>query len=101
MNHSHRIALLGSLAGLLTTAAATSFAAEMPTPAGKEKCYGIALKGKNDCAAGPGTTCSGTSKVDSQGNAWKLVPTGTCTTLKLPGNRSGSLSAQNRDLPKP
>ncbi|MFO1503800.1 MAG: DUF2282 domain-containing protein [Steroidobacteraceae bacterium] len=101
MNHSHRIALLGSLAGLLTTAAATSFAAEMPTPAGKEKCYGIALKGKNDCAAGPGTTCSGTSKVDYQGNAWKLVPTGTCTTLKLPGNRSGSLSAQNRDLPKP
>ena len=101
MNHSHRIALLGSLAGLLTTAAATSFAAEMPTPAGKEKCYGIALKGKNDCAAGPGTTCSGTSKVDYQGNAWKLVPTGTCTTLKLPGNRSGSLSAQNRDLPNP
>ena len=78
MNHSHRIALLGSLAGLLTTAAATSFAAEMPTPAGKEKCYGIALKGKNDCAAGPGTTCAGTSKVDYQTNAWSLVPKGTC-----------------------
>ena len=44
----------------------------------KEKCYGVSLKGKNDCAAGPGTTCAGTSKVDHQGNAWKSVPKGTC-----------------------
>jgi uncharacterized membrane protein len=44
----------------------------------KEKCFGVALKGKNDCAAGPGTTCAGTSKVDHQGNAWSLVPKGTC-----------------------
>ena len=41
--------------------------------AGKEKCYGVALKGQNDCAAGPGTTCQGTSTVDFQGNAWKFV----------------------------
>jgi uncharacterized membrane protein len=46
--------------------------------ADKEKCFGVALKGKNDCAAGPGTTCAGTSKVDYQGNAWTLVPKGTC-----------------------
>ena len=44
----------------------------------KDKCFGVALKGKNDCAAGPGTTCAGTSKVDYQGNAWRLVPKGTC-----------------------
>ncbi|MGV2497422.1 BufA1 family periplasmic bufferin-type metallophore [Pelagerythrobacter aerophilus] len=44
----------------------------------QEKCYGIALKGKNDCKAGPGTTCAGTSTVDYQGNAWKYVDTGTC-----------------------
>ena len=42
--------------------------------AGKEKCYGVALAGQNDCAAGPGTTCQGTSTVDFQGNAWKFVP---------------------------
>jgi len=47
-------------------------------PADKEKCFGVALKGKNDCAAGPGTTCAGTSKMDYQGNAWSLVPKGTC-----------------------
>lgn len=47
-------------------------------PADKEKCYGVALKGKNDCAAGPGTTCAGTSKTDHQGNAWSLVPKGSC-----------------------
>ncbi|GAC1526174.1 MAG: DUF2282 domain-containing protein [Ramlibacter sp.] len=56
-----------------------------------EKCYGVSLAGKNDCAAGPGTTCAGTSKVDYQGNAWKNVPTGTCTTIKTPKG-TGSLS---------
>lgn len=50
----------------------------------KEKCYGISLAGKNDCAAGPGTTCAGTSKMDYQGNAWKYVAKGTCTTMKTP-----------------
>ena len=49
-----------------------------------EKCYGVALAGKNDCAAGPGTTCAGTSKMDYQGNAWKSVAKGTCTTIKTP-----------------
>jgi uncharacterized membrane protein len=50
----------------------------------KEKCYGVSLAGKNDCQAGPGTTCAGTSKTDYQGNAWKLVAKGTCTTMKTP-----------------
>jgi len=45
---------------------------------GKEKCYGVALKGKNDCKAGPGTSCAGTSRRDYQGNAWSKVPKGTC-----------------------
>lgn len=49
-----------------------------------EKCYGVALKGQNDCAAGPGTTCAGTSSVDYQGNSWKLVPKGTCTSMTTP-----------------
>ena len=50
----------------------------------KERCYGISMAGKNDCAAGPGTTCAGTSKVDYQSNAWKYVAKGTCTTMKTP-----------------
>ena len=49
-----------------------------------EKCYGVSMAGKNDCAAGPGTTCAGTSKVDYQGNSWKHVPKGTCTSIKTP-----------------
>ena len=49
-----------------------------------EKCYGVSMAGKNDCAAGPGTTCAGTSKMDYQGNAWKNVAKGTCTTMKTP-----------------
>jgi uncharacterized membrane protein len=47
----------------------------------KDKCFGVALKGKNDCAAGPGTTCAGTSKVDYQGNAWSYVTKGTCEKI--------------------
>lgn len=57
-----------------------------------EQCFGVALAGKNDCAAGPGTTCAGTSKVNYQGNAFKLVPAGTCTTIKTPTGM-GSLKA--------
>lgn len=54
-----------------------------------EKCYGVAKAGKNECAAGPGTTCAGTSTEDYQGNAWKLVPKGTCLEVKTPkGNGS-------------
>lgn len=56
-----------------------------------EKCFGVALKGQNDCYAGAGTTCAGTSKVDYQGNAFKLEPKGTCTTIKTPTGH-GSLT---------
>jgi uncharacterized membrane protein len=54
-----------------------------------EKCYGVALAGKNDCATGPGTSCAGISKVNYQGNAWKNVPAGTCNSIETPkGNGS-------------
>lgn len=49
-----------------------------------EKCYGVSLKGKNDCAAGPGTTCAGSSRIDYQGDAWTLVPKGTCEQTASP-----------------
>jgi uncharacterized membrane protein len=97
-------ALAGSLATALTTLAMSAPAsaadaamekmmkeADEAVKAGtKEKCYGIALKGQNDCAAGAGTTCAGTSKVDYQGDAYKLVPKGTCTTMDTPKGK-GSL----------
>ncbi|MBA2721413.1 MAG: DUF2282 domain-containing protein [Methylibium sp.] len=58
-------------------------------PADKEKCFGVALKGKNDCAAGPGTTCAGTAVRDYQGNAWKLMPKGTCEKTESKTSASG------------
>ena len=69
-----------------------------------EKCYGVSLAGENDCAAGPGTTCAGTSTVDYQGNAWTLVPAGTCEDLTITDaadgvERMGSLEELDRDLP--
>lgn len=56
-----------------------------------EKCYGVALKGQNDCYAGPGTTCAGTGSADYQGNSFKLVASGTCTTIHTPKG-AGSLT---------
>ena len=86
------------VAGALATVGAATISA--PASAAENvKCYGVSKAGQNDCAAGPGTTCAGTSKVDYQGNAWKLVPKGTCVTMKLPGDRMGSLEPLKRDIP--
>ncbi|GLK56981.1 putative membrane protein [Methylopila capsulata] len=76
------VALAGSFAAALASVAAPASAEDKM--AGKEKCYGVAMKGQNDCAAGAGTTCAGTAKVDYQGNAWKAVPAGSCVTMKTP-----------------
>ncbi len=80
-------------------AAAVSVAGVSTASAASEKCYGVALKGQYDCKAGAGTTCAGTAKVDYQGNAWKMVDKGTCVTMKLPGDRMGSLDELTRDIP--
>lgn len=90
----HTLALAGALAAAFTTQLAAPAHAQA-----NEKCFGVSLAGENDCAAGPGTTCAGSSKVDYQGNAWTLVPAGTCTTMELPDGRMGSLEALDRDLP--
>ena len=92
-----------AIAGALATALTASLSTPAAAPA-KEKCYGISLAGQNDCAAGPGTTCAGTSTVDYQGNAWTLVDAGSCTTIDLPAladgtAREGSLEPLERDLP--
>lgn len=78
-----------ALAALATQAVAADD--KMKPAAAMEKCYGVSLAGKNDCAAGAGTTCAGTSKSDYQTNAWKNVPAGTCTAMKTP-NGMGSLT---------
>jgi uncharacterized membrane protein len=79
-----------SFASMASSAAQASPSAARPA---MEKFYGVAQAGKNDCAAGPGTTCAGTAKADFQGNAWILVPKGTCTTIKTPKGY-GSLQAK-------
>ncbi|MDH5529360.1 MAG: DUF2282 domain-containing protein [Paracoccaceae bacterium] len=97
MSHSIKtLAVAGSLAAALSAHVVTPASAQEA----KEKCFGVALAGQNDCAAGPGTTCAGTSKVDYQGNAWKLVPAGTCATMELPDGRMGAMEALDRDLPQ-
>ena len=88
------IAVAGAIAAALTATSTIPAAA-----AGKDKCYGVSLAGQNDCKAGAGTTCAGSSTVDYQGNAFKMVPAGTCATMELPDGRMGALEELDRDLP--
>jgi uncharacterized membrane protein len=93
-NTTKTLAVAGAVAAALAASlSAPAHAQEM------EKCFGISLAGENDCAAGPGTTCAGTSTVDYQGNAWTLVEAGTCAEVELPDGRMGSLEELDRDLP--
>lgn len=99
-NTTKTIAVAGAVAAALTASLSAPAHAQA-----KEKCFGVSLAGQNDCAAGPGTTCAGTSTVDYQGNAWTLVDAGTCAEIELPamadgGERMGSLEELDRDLPQ-
>ena len=77
-----------ALTALAATAASAGPAKPQPNA---DKCYGVSLAGKNDCAAGPGTSCAGTSKRNYAGNAWKYVAKGSYTAIKTPKGH-GSLT---------
>lgn len=81
-------ALVAALGSVLALSAAPVSAGEKAASA-QEKCFGVALAGKNDCAAGPGTTCAGTAKTDHQSNAWKYTPAGTCTKTASKSSPTG------------
>ena len=84
--HASAAALAFARGAALTVAASPVMAADA---AAKEKCYGVAMKGKNDCKAGAGTSCAGTSTKDYQGNAWNFVPSGTCEKTASPTSSTG------------
>jgi uncharacterized membrane protein len=85
--------LAAAVASALTLLASSALAGPVPPQPTKDKCYGVALKGQNDCKAGAGTTCAGTSKADYQGNSWKYVAKGTCESIGTP-NGHGTLTAE-------
>ncbi len=108
MSRKTTIATAAFVASAVAAVMATAGVDNPAQAQAKEKCYGISVAGKNDCAAGPGTTCAGTSTIDYQGNAWTLVPAGECekygveesqAQFDLPGDRKGSLQPLDRDLP--
>lgn len=91
-------AMIARAAGLAVSATLAAGLASAPVAAQKapmEKCYGIAKAGQNDCAAGPGTSCAGTSTRDYQGEAWKLVAKGSCEKTATPKGK-GSLKPVKR-----
>ena len=97
-----KIASAAIVAGAISAAVSMGVAVQ-PANAAKMKCYGVSLAGKNDCAAGPGTTCAGTSTIDYQGNAWTYVEADSCESIviKVEGqdDRMGSSEALERDNP--
>tara|TARA_R110002095_G_scaffold162816_3_gene141056 strand:- start:1156 stop:1446 length:291 start_codon:yes stop_codon:yes gene_type:complete len=84
MKTQTKIATIAASALALALSAAAANATLSVTTSSTEHCYGVALAGENDCAAGPGTSCAGTSTVDYQGNAWSNVPAGTCESIETP-----------------
>jgi uncharacterized membrane protein len=87
-----------ALLSLAVLSAQAAHAEEAKKPAAKpamEKCYGIAMAGQNDCASAGGNSCAGSSKMDYQGDAYKLVPKGTCTSIKTP-HGMGSLQPMKK-----
>jgi uncharacterized membrane protein len=89
---NHKLAITAVALAALVSGAALAQDKGASIKGEKERCYGISLAGQNDCAAGPGTSCAGTSKTDYQGNAWKYVAKGTCASMKTPKGM-GSLKA--------
>jgi uncharacterized membrane protein len=83
------LALVAALGAALSAAASPAQDNAKASNAGKEKCFGVALAGKNDCAAGPGTTCAGSSKMDYATNQWMFVPAGTCKTTASKTSSTG------------
>lgn len=77
MNQRAMIAAAAASLITLSLAAAPAVAAE------KEKCFGVAKAGQNDCASHAGThSCAGQSKVDYDKAEWKYVAKGTCKQMK-------------------
>ena len=106
---STKSALSGAMIAGAMAAALSSFGAVNSASAADVKCFGVSLAGQNGCAAGAGTTCAGTSKVNYQGNAWTLVQEGSCESnmpiladtgkaVELPDGRMGSLKKLDRDM---
>jgi uncharacterized membrane protein len=74
-----KVLISSAFATALTIASATTGVAFADDA--MEKCYGVSKAGKNDCKAGAGTSCAGTSTKDAQGDAWMYVAQGTCEKL--------------------
>jgi len=75
----HALVISAALAATLAAGTVMSPAAQA---GGKEKCYGVALAGQNDCANLSGThSCAAQATVDNAPDEWKIVPKGTCAEL--------------------
>ena len=81
MKKTHLLVASAMLAALAMPMASHGQSGPAPKPKFEaEKCYGIARAGKNDCQT-TNSSCAGTSKRDSQGDAWVYAPKGSCEKI--------------------
>ena len=77
-----RVVIASALAAAVAAPSIASAEGPAPAPTFKaEKCYGISLAGKNDCASTGNNSCAGTSKVNADKKAWIYVPEGYCDRI--------------------
>ena len=76
-----KLILSTAIAGLVALSAATGVMAADEKKAEKEKCFGIAKKGQNDCGTAKHACAAQGVKVDNDPNEWKYVPKGTCVNM--------------------
>ena len=81
MNHTHSI-VQSAAAAVLATGLLLSMGTAHADDMGKEKCFGVAKAGQNDCGSNASThSCAGQSKMDMDPADFKLVPKGTCAKM--------------------
>ncbi len=83
-----------AVAGAMATALSMTAVPHAAQAQDMEKCFGVALKGQNDCKAGA-HDCKGHSTVDYDGESFKMVAKGTCTSMQTP-HGPGSLEPIER-----
>ena len=85
-------AITSALASALTLGLAGPAAAQAKA---KEKCYGVAKSGQNDCANLSGShSCAGQSKAEMAADEWRYVAAGTCKEMKGNTEKEAKMAMQ-------
>jgi uncharacterized membrane protein len=91
----HNTLIQSAVAGLLALGIATAATTAAAADEAKEKCFGVAKAGQNDCGGKSSKhACAGQSKADNDPNDFKLVAKGSCE--KMGGKLTAAVDMQKK-----